>query len=166
MALSNIDLFGIAKQYKLKLNDVLMKDHLTDDSPDYGNFIINLQSSTQGNGTHWVCAIVHPEGNIYFDSFGCLPPTELIDFLKRSKYRGGYGYNTMDIQDLNSDFCGFFCLAVIHYVQKHPKQPVATSVNDFTNLFNDNTRKNDAILQTYFRKYMGSNRVVREKLLV
>jgi hypothetical protein len=46
-----------------------------------GNYIINLQSSTQGDGTHWTALIIRNDTALYFDSFGAPPSTEIIDFV-------------------------------------------------------------------------------------
>ena len=54
---SNIDLAKLAKHYKVNLNGVYMKDELVGLTPKLGNYIINLQSTNQGNGTHWTAII-------------------------------------------------------------------------------------------------------------
>ena len=51
--LTNFDLDDISEHYGFPLNGVVMKDELKT-----GNYIVNLESSTQGDGTHWLCAVV------------------------------------------------------------------------------------------------------------
>ena len=60
--LSNIDLEELSKHYKLPLIAVTMKDELPNKLQN-GNYIINLQSSTQGNGTHWTALKVINNNN-------------------------------------------------------------------------------------------------------
>ena len=50
--LSNFDLEKLAGFYKLPLIGIHMKNEMPKKPVD-GCYIINLQSSTQGNGTHW-----------------------------------------------------------------------------------------------------------------
>ena len=49
--LSNFQLENISKSYGLGVVCVCMKDELPDE-PQNGNYIINLQSASQGSGTH------------------------------------------------------------------------------------------------------------------
>jgi hypothetical protein len=51
--LSNFELEDIAQHYGFPLT-VLMKDELKNHKPKSGNYIINLESSSQGNRTHWL----------------------------------------------------------------------------------------------------------------
>ena len=70
MTLSNIDLMKLAKHYNINLNGIYMKDELNGLKPRIGNYIINLQSTNQGNGTHWTAIIFTKKRAYYFDSFG------------------------------------------------------------------------------------------------
>jgi hypothetical protein len=49
--LNNFELENIAQHYNFPLA-VLMKDELVNHKPKTGNYIINLESSSQGYGTH------------------------------------------------------------------------------------------------------------------
>ena len=48
--LTNFDLEDLSEHYGFGLNSVLMKDELKAISPRNGNYIVNLESSTQGDG--------------------------------------------------------------------------------------------------------------------
>ena len=61
-----------------------MKNELPTKVKD-GCYIINMQSSTQGNGTHWVALYVQKSNAFYFDSFGALPPNDIMTFIKQRK---------------------------------------------------------------------------------
>ena len=104
MMLSNFQLEKLAQYYKLHINDVCMKDELPNIVQD-GGYIINMQSSTRGSGTHWVA--LFRENAYYFDSFGAVPPLEISNFVKKRKHSHLY-YNNWIIQDLKSSDCNFF----------------------------------------------------------
>ena len=88
----------------------------------------------------------------FFDSFGCISSLEVIDFIKRSRLKT-YGYNNWIIQDLHSQFCGFFCLALFIYIKKQLKeQNIITSVNNYVNMYVNNTKQNDNILKLFFKE--------------
>jgi hypothetical protein len=74
--LSNFDLEELSEHFGFPLTQVLMKDEMKAFPPKSGNFIINLQSSSQGNETHWVCLAIR--GKHSCDSFGILMPQEVI----------------------------------------------------------------------------------------
>jgi len=132
-----------------------MKDQLPVKIKD-GNYIINLQSSTQGDGTHWTALIIRNDTALYFDSFGAPPSTEIIDFVKKRK-RIHLAFNNEIIQDLKSSNCGYYCLALILYVKHHGSIPLVQSAEDFTRLFMDDTKKNDAILREFFKNVTGND---------
>ncbi len=115
MPLSNYQLENIARDLRITLKDVVMKDELPTER-ETGNWIINLES--EGNhGSHWVCLIVCDNFSFYFDSFGQLMPTEVIDFCK-DRYHPLY-YNAKEIQDMDSSLCGFYCIGFFKYLMEH-----------------------------------------------
>jgi hypothetical protein len=82
--LSNFDLEGLSEHYGFPLNSVVMKDELKSlKPPKNGNYIVNLESSTNGNGSHWLALLIRDKKCFYCDSFGVLPPQEIITFCKR-----------------------------------------------------------------------------------
>ena len=56
--LSNFDLERLADFYHLPLVTIEMKDELPSKVKE-GCYIINLQSSTAGQGTHWLSLFIH-----------------------------------------------------------------------------------------------------------
>ena len=112
--LSNFDLENLAGFYKLPLIGIFMKNEMPT-KPVNGCYIINLQSSTQGNGTHWTGLFIYKKMSYYFDSFGAPPPDEIILFAKKKK--GGHLlYNNWIIQDLKSENCGWYCLGFLLFM--------------------------------------------------
>ena len=86
----------------LSLNDVgiYLRDGLF--SSDVG--IVNLHPS---KGTHWVFYL----NDIYFDSYGCVCPKRLSEFI--IKRYGRCLYSEYQIQK-NDSFCASYCLCIIY----------------------------------------------------
>ena len=147
--ITNFDLERLAKFYKLPLVTICMKNELPS-TPKEGCYIINMQSSTAGSGTHWVAMYFWKETCYYFDSFGATPPVEVINFIKKKK--GSHLlFNNFIIQDLKSENCGYFCLAFLLYMYHNRQKGNLQNVyNEFVNNFMDDTTKNDEILKSYF----------------
>ena len=115
-----------------------------------GSIIINLESSTDGGGSHWVLLKVFPKGQvIYFDPFGFAPPREVKRYIKKK-----IAVSTSHIQDIGSMTCGYYCLACDHYMT-HKKQDrdIYERFDDFLNLWKVDSKKNDEILKDYLRQY-------------
>ncbi len=73
-------------------------------------YIINMQDST-GGGTHWVLLYnCNPHAVVYFDSYGQPPPKSIQAYMDRThKFQQ---VNQQEIQQLNSDWCGYYCIVV------------------------------------------------------
>ena len=147
-SLSNFEIEDVCKHYGINLIDCCMKDELPHTIKN-GYYIINLESSTQGEGTHWTTLIVQPNIAVFMDSFGAPPSTEIINFVKQRKGIR-MAFNNEIIQDLDSENCGFFCLYLCWFI-KHHKGDLVKTTDTFTRLFNDDTKKNDGILRQLFR---------------
>ena len=136
---NDIQLKEYAKKMGLPLNNILMRDEMNHLNQD-GFYIINLDDSN-GNGTHWTSLFYHPLNSYYFDSYGFVPPLEV-----EKKIRP-YIYNDADIQDFNSEACGYYALAFIKFL--HDKTNKETAFKEFLNLFKNNKKENDDILKKY-----------------
>ena len=146
--LSNFDIEKICKFYRLPVVAICMKNELPTIVKD-GCYVINMQSSTQGTGTHWVGLYVYKNNAFYFDSFGALPPNDVIMFVKQKKGCHLY-YSNWIIQDLKSENCGWFCIAFLIFMHQNRQKNLKDVFNDFTNNFLDDTTKNDDILKSFF----------------
>lgn len=106
---SDIQLYNKAKGLNVKINKIDYKDKLG--SPRKGNYIVNLASSTSF-GTHWVACIIDDKVAYYFDSFGFPPPLEIRKFIKKRDIKKikKIIYSNKQIQKLNSNFCGDYCI--------------------------------------------------------
>ena len=69
--LSNFDLERLAEFYHLPLVAITMKDELPAKVED-GCYIINLQSSTSGNGTHWLGLFIYKNNAYFLTHSACL----------------------------------------------------------------------------------------------
>jgi len=164
--LSNVELFTMSEHYRLPLHDIYLRDQCPSKIKQ-GLYIYNLDDSKQDipYGTHWTCSIGDAKELIYFDSFGSPPPIEVDKFIK-SKYKT-YGWNNWIVQNIKSDFCGFFCIGLFLYVQLHRQKfhSLMECANEFMNLFGDDTTKSDKIIQSFFRKIKPICPIVKSKLL-
>ena len=165
MSLNNIELYSICMGYDLPLQGIYMKDELVKiKNIENGLFIINMDSSTDSRGgTHWICCYFTDKSAFYFDSFGCVCPTEIDIFIKRRFKK--YYWNGWICQDMSSDLCGFFCVGLGIHIKHHFTKDLITTCNDYVNYFQDDTKKNDATLRKYFSMYKPINKIVMKKLL-
>lgn len=148
---SNIELIDICNQNGIKLTNVIMSNELKDIKKKKELYlIINLQDINK-IGSHWVSLIKRNNQYLYFDSFGVIPDVYIL------KYKGKHkvGYSNYIIQDMQSVECGIFCIAFLHYIQNN-KGKIYDVYNDFINLFEHQTNKNDIIL----KKYIANNKII------
>ena len=153
--LSNFDLEKICKFYKLPIVSISMKDELPSTIKD-GCYIVNMQSSSQGNGTHWVALFVYKFNAFYFDSFGGLPPNEIMKFVKKRNNCHLF-YNNWIIQNIKSSQCGWYSVAFLKYMYQNLLQDLKAAYNDFVNNFQHDTTKNDDILRSFFDSSSSHN---------
>ena len=139
-ALSNIDIEKILKSQEVKINGVYMKDELPL-KLKRGFYVVNLQSSNIGNGTHWTAFYYSPKHSYYFDAFGFVAPEEVEKKLKL------YTYNDKQIQDLKSTACGYYCIAFILFMNKRKNKELGFQI--FIDEFSNDTKNNDRKLYNY-----------------
>jgi hypothetical protein len=123
------------------------KDQIPNIRP-YQWAVVNMQSSNEGDkkGTHWVCVYVDNLSIIYLDSFGIVPPLEIIDLAKDKKIY----YNEKQLQDEDSSCCGYFCVACI----LSNTENTLLDFKRFLNNFDTNTKRNDLILKMLLFKLL------------
>jgi hypothetical protein len=153
--LSNFQIAEIAKDLsiKLPLENIVMKNELK--SPKIANYVVNLQSDTEGNGTHWTALIIEDKDSFFFDSFGALPSLEIIQFCRKRKGDHHLYFNNWIIQDLRSELCGWYCLGLLFYVKIYRSKftSLTNCCNAYINLFKDETEDNADVLKEYFQGY-------------
>jgi hypothetical protein len=145
---TSIQLEDMALQLDLPLLGVVSKDELSG-RVKVGSIILNLESSTDGGGTHWTLLKVFPKGHvIYYDSYGFPPPREVKRYIKKK-----IAVSTRHIQDIGSTMCGYYCLACDHYMTYEKEPDIYERFDDFLNIWKVDSKKNDEILKDYLRKY-------------
>jgi hypothetical protein len=153
--LSNEDLEHLCTYYRVPLCGVHLRDELPRGGPRPGLTIVNLDDSKLNFpfGTHWCCLWNAGKECVYFDSFGALPPPEVIAWSKM-KSAGGLRYNAWICQSLKSETCGWFCLAFGLFMHRELKrgESIADCSNRYVNLYEDDTSKNDKHLFAYLNK--------------
>ena len=139
--LSDGEITQILKKQKIKINGIYMKNELPSKLKK-GYYIINLQSSTEGFGTHWCSFYYDKKQSFYFDSYGFIAPLEVHNKIIP------YYYNDKDIQDLYSTACGFYSLAFVIFMDRYAnkEQDKKEVYASFVNLFTDDTKKNEKTL--------------------
>ena len=147
--LSNFDIEEIANYYNVNVI-IVMKDELKNMNPINTNYIVNLESSKDGNGTHWMGLKIENKDCVYFDSYGMLPPQEIITFCKRIP-KSHLAYNTKEIQDFKAKTCGFFAIAFIIFLHTNSSDNLYKKSSSFSNLFSLDTKLNNKKLQKFFR---------------
>lgn len=156
MALSNFEIEEIATKLKLPIVGVFCKDELP--SPDkprrqIGSYYVNLQSSKDGDGTHWTMfRIFEDHTAIYFDPFGLPPPQQVVSYLEQFK---PIASSNRQIQDVKSQNCGYYCMNCDWYFTYDAVKgrPTDECFDDYLNVWSYDPKKNDKILKEYFNKY-------------
>ena len=117
-------------------------------------YIINLDSKI-GLGTHWVSVIIEPNKLLYFDSFGLIPPYELLYL------RPKYYYNFLQYQPINSFLCGYYCLYFLNEFDKLPSPK--GSIEKFNKIiepFNiKDLSNNDNFIKKYFINIYNNGKI-------
>ena len=143
--LSNVEIWQLCRKYGIHLNRIYSRDEIPYNLSK-GWYIFNLDKA-DNEGTHWVCGYYAGHGNsgnLYFDSFGFIPPQHLSNIF------GSYVYNNRKIQSLESSSCGWFCLMCINVCEHTKPENTNTSFNKFLKYFSINSDRNEKILADYF----------------
>jgi len=168
MSLTDTQIIDLARKMSVPLADVCFKDEL--ESPLEFNkcYIINIEDSVDedgrpNEGTHWVYLQCnkYPNGkceSIYFDPYGKPPPENVKKTVKATTKQQGLPFTEVDVQSLMNNACGFYCLALGHFVNasQYRSGDLYTDVNSFLEMFDDlnksvDFKKNEYILKHFFR---------------
>jgi len=156
----------LAGKMGVPLERVCFKDELSEEPMKFNRaYIVNMEDSHDDDnkpnpGSHWVCFQVNKMNDkmqgIYFDPYGQPPPIAIKMYTR--KYVGGnIPYSQKDIQSLMANCCGFFCLALLHYINECSRRThdLYHDVHDFLDFFEDldksiDFKKNEFILRQFF----------------
>jgi hypothetical protein len=142
--LTNTDLYKLAQKYNIEIK-VIMKDELNLNNFTNGFYIMNLQNHNQG-GTHWTAFVKKGNRVFYSDSFGQYPPENEYQIFNKRKSSDIY-VSTNEIQDYNSQLCGWFALSFLLWMQK---KCTAKHMLNYYNQFSNITKENDKRLTKIF----------------
>lgn len=164
--LTDLQIKELGHRLSIPLDDVCFKDELPKLKFNK-SYIINLQDSEtddgkQNEGTHWVFLQVNetPKGNIepfYFDPYGAPPPESIKKAVSKDSKKY-LPYSNKDIQSLMNNACGYYCLAMAHYINSFKGRTGVfyRDIDDFLDLFDDlnhsiDWKKNEYILKHFFQ---------------
>ena len=171
--LTDLQIEDLAHRMQIPYGGCYFKDELPHIEPNKV-YIINLQDSeddngNQNSGTHWTMLYVRKTPKdiiepIFFDPYGA-PPSEAIKSAIKNDFNKYLPYTTKDIQSLMNNACGFFCLAMAHFITAYRNRTnnLYTDVDNFIDMFDDlNTsidwKKNEYILKMFFQSEDPSKR--------
>jgi len=131
--LTNGELSQLVKHFKIKnYNGAFIDDRMPKKLKN-GFYIINLNGRS-----HWTCLLKDGKNYYYHDSYGFPASQEVEDQI------GEYTFSDIDLQNINSTSCGFFCIAWMRWMEQHNNKKSAYS--NFLKLFSKDTKKNELIL--------------------
>jgi hypothetical protein len=155
--LTNVDLIRLAKELKINLVGGCSKDELHLIKPKVGGYIINMQNSTDGVGTHWIASVLYQDDDVmkclYFDSYGIIYPKEIEEYVKQIN-DCKIAYSTRQIQTLQTTECGFYALSFLYNMQY--KRKTDNMIKDYENYiskFSNDLTKDLEILKESFKPY-------------
>jgi hypothetical protein len=166
MSLTDKQIKNLAKKMSIPMGGVCFKNELPKIEFNKSYFI-NMEDSVDETGqlnpgTHWVLLQVNktPNGTIqpiYFDSYGQAPPEDVKKAVKKITDKH-LPHTIKDIQSLMNNACGFYCLAMSHYINasKFRSGSFYEDVHEFLDCFDDlnkevDFKKNEYILKHFFR---------------
>ena len=137
--LTNGEIDELVKHYKIKkYHGCHIDDQLSNKLSD-GYYVINLNGHS-----HWCCLLKDKKHYYYFDSYSFPASQEIEDQI------GEYIYSDVQLQDMNSTSCGFYCLAFMKWMEKNKNKELAYT--NFLKLFTKDTKENELILNERLKR--------------
>ena len=144
---TNIELLQYAQKHKIPLSGVYSKDKLPNGYTDNTGIIINMADSNK-SGTHWVSVYVSNNTPIYFDSYGAVPPREVINYMEKINKKN-WVINKQQIQSLQSGYCGYYCIYFIKEMSINKVNSPSFKLNSFLKKFSIDSKTNLKLLKHY-----------------
>jgi len=168
MSLTDSQIYELDKKMNIPIGSVCFKDELPDKLEYNKSYIVNMEDSHdedghENQGTHWTFVQISQDGKgkmdaIYFDPYGASPPEIIKQVVKNTTGKSGLPYTMKDVQSLMNNACGWYCLALGHFVNasKFRSGILHDDVAMFVDLFDDlnhsiDFKKNEYILKHFFR---------------
>jgi len=167
MSLTDVALRELCKRMEIPIADICFKDELPNKLEFNKAYIINLEDEydedgKKNGGTHWVCLQINKYPNdkvegIYFDPYGVGKPSDVKKAVMRTIGKN-IPETTKDIQSLMNNACGWYCCALLHFINssQYRSKDLFTDVSTFLDMFDDlnesvDFKKNEYILKHFFR---------------
>ena len=168
MSLTDTQITNLCKRMNIPLGDIVFKDELTSPLEYNKAYFVNLEDShnedgSENDGTHWTYLqlVKYPNGEIakiFFDPYGAPPSENIKKVVKETTKTQGLPFTEKDIQSLMNNACGWYCLALGHFINasKYRSGNLYEDVNSFMDIFDDlnkscDFKKNEYILKHFFR---------------
>lgn len=168
---SNVELEQLCKEHGVKLRGTYTKDEMDYIPKRAGAYILNMAAGPdliqQGAVGHWVCFVKSGSSSVFFDSFGCVPQMDAIEFLYEKTLKQVF-YNEEQIQDMSEDYCGHICVMFLHWMQTRTDiKRLDDRLGSFIGLFDLlNIKRNRSVVQRFIdqrqmKQPSGKRQVVR-----
>jgi hypothetical protein len=168
MSLTDTQITNLCKRMDIPLAEIVFKDELQAPLEYNKAYFVNLENShnedgSENDGTHWTFLqlVKYPNGKIekiYFDPYGAPPSENIKKAVKETTKTNGLPFTEKDIQSLMNNACGFYCLALGHFINasKFRSGSLHDDVSSFLDMFEDlnkscDFKKNEYILKIFFR---------------
>jgi len=168
MSLTDTQITTLCKRMNIPLAEIVFKDELQSPLEYNKAYFVNLEDShnedgSENDGTHWTFLqlVKYPNGKIekiYFDPYGAPPSENIKKVVKETTKEQGLPFTEKDIQSLMNNACGFYCLALGHFINssKFRSGSLYDDVSCFMDMFDDlnkscDFKKNEYILKHFFR---------------
>ena len=168
MSLTDSQITDLSRRMRIPLAGIVFKDELKAPLQYNKAYFVNLQDSTdeEGNendGTHWTFLqlVKYPNDKIekiFFDPYGAPPSVNIKKAVEETTNSKGLPYTEKDVQSLMNNACGWYCLAIGHFINssKYRSGSLYDDVTSFMDIFEDlnkstDFKKNEYILKHFFR---------------
>lgn len=168
MSLTDSQITDLSKRMRIPLAGIVFKDELKAPLEYNKAYIVNLQDSTdedgnENDGTHWTFLQLSKYENgtidkIFFDPYGAPPSANIKKAVEETTKTKGLPYTEKDVQSLMNNACGWYCLALGHFVNASNFRSgrLYNDVDCFLEMFDDlnksiDFKKNEYILKHFFR---------------
>lgn len=168
MSLTDSQITDLCKKMGIPLGGIVFKDELLSPLEYNKTYFVNLQDSTdedgnENEGTHWTLLHITKYPNnkiesIYFDPYGVAPSINIKKTVEETTKQKGLPHTEKDIQSLMNNACGWYCLALGHFINKssYRSGSLYHDVECFMDMFEDlnksvDFKKNEYILKHFFR---------------
>jgi hypothetical protein len=168
MSLTDTQITSLCKKMGIPLGGILFKDELVAPLDYNKTYFVNLEDSVdedgrENDGTHWTLLHLTKYPNesiakIFFDPYGAPPSENIKKVVEKTTNTKGLPFTEKDIQSLMNNACGWYCLAMGHFINasKFRSGNLYDDVSSFMDIFDDlnkscDFKKNEYLLKHFFR---------------